>query len=162
MTMGHAIAQAAHDSGLFVSYYPDYGPEQRGGTSNCSVVISGRAVGSPVVDHPDVLVALNRPSLMRFASTVRMGGTILHDSLAGEFSVPGGRSALAIPATTTATEMGRSHAANMVMLGALVEYRRSGPSHRRLWGPLGGERHEQTGASYHRQLGSHGSRGESG
>ncbi|HAR95133.1 MAG TPA: ketoisovalerate oxidoreductase [Deltaproteobacteria bacterium] len=121
LTMGHVIAQVAHDSGLFVSYYPDYGPEQRGGTSNCSVVLSGRDVGSPVVDHPDVLVALNRPSLMKFASTVKAGGMILYDSMAGELRPPEGRSALAVPATATAAGMGQPHAANVVMLGALIE-----------------------------------------
>lgn len=128
LSMGHTITHAAHQSGLFVSWYPDYGPEQRGGTSNCAVVLSGHAVGSPVVDHPDILVAFNRPSLMKFAPTVKGGGLILYDSLAGEFCCPDGCSALAIPATTIAAEKGAHHAANTVMLGALVETGRLGLS----------------------------------
>jgi 2-oxoisovalerate ferredoxin oxidoreductase beta subunit len=74
--MGLALAQAAYRSGRFVSWYPYYGPEQRGGTSNCSVVISGEKIGSHVVDSPDVLVAFNRPSLEKFASDVKKGGLI--------------------------------------------------------------------------------------
>jgi len=74
LSMGLAMAWTAYNSSRFVSWYPEYGPEQRGGTSNCSVVISGTPIGSPVVDHPDVLVAFNRPSLMKFASTVIEGG----------------------------------------------------------------------------------------
>ena len=90
MSMGLTIARAGYNSGRFVSWYPDYGPEQRGGTSNCSVVVSGLPIGSPVVDHPDVLVAFNRPSLVKFASTVKKGGVILYDSMAGQFQGPKG------------------------------------------------------------------------
>ena len=60
-----------------VSWYPSYGPEQRGGTSNCTVVISGEIIGSPVVNHPDILVALNKPSLEEFAERVKKDGIIL-------------------------------------------------------------------------------------
>jgi 2-oxoisovalerate ferredoxin oxidoreductase beta subunit len=121
LSMGLALAQAAYGSGRFVSWYPDYGPEQRGGTSNCSVVISGTSIGSPVVDQPDVLVAFNRPSLEKFASTVKKGGLILYESLAGEFRPPEGVRALSIPATRIATEKGAQQATNTAMFGALME-----------------------------------------
>ena len=119
--MGLALAQASFGSGRYVSWYPDYGPEQRGGTSNCSVIISGLPIGSPVVDHPDVLVAFNRPSLEKFAPSVRKGGVILYDSLAGHFQAPDGVKAISVPATQIATEKGAHQAANTAMFGALMQ-----------------------------------------
>ncbi|NMC11221.1 MAG: ketoisovalerate oxidoreductase [Methanothrix sp.] len=121
LSMGLALAQAAFGCGRFVSWYPDYGPEQRGGTSNCSVIISGVPIGSPVLDHPDVLVAFNRPSLEKFAGTVKEGGVILYDSLAGEFQAPEGVKTMSIPATQIATEKGVQQAANTAMFGALMQ-----------------------------------------
>ena len=121
LSLGLALAQAGFGSGRYVSYYPDYGPEQRGGTSNCSVVISGQSIGSPVVDNPDVLVAFNRPSLEKFAPTVKKGGVILYDSLAGQFQAPEGVKAISVPATKIATELGTAQAANTAMLGALMQ-----------------------------------------
>ena len=121
LSMGLALAQAGFGCGRFVSYYPDYGPEQRGGTSNCSVIISGLPIGSPVVDHPDVLVAFNRPSLEKFASTVKKGGVILYDSLAGQFQAPEGVKVISVPATEIAKEKGATQAANTAMFGALMQ-----------------------------------------
>jgi 2-oxoisovalerate ferredoxin oxidoreductase beta subunit len=121
LSMGLALAQAAFGCGRAVSWYPDYGPEQRGGTSNCSVIISGQPIGSPVVDHPDVLVAFNRPSLEKFAPSVRPGGLILYDSLAGQFQAPGGVKAISVPATEIAAEKGAHQAANTAMFGALMQ-----------------------------------------
>jgi 2-oxoisovalerate ferredoxin oxidoreductase beta subunit len=119
--MGLALAQAGFGCGRFVSYYPDYGPEQRGGTSNCSVRVSGQPIGSPVVDHPDVLVAFNRPSLEKFAPSVKKGGVILYDSLAGQFQGPDGVKVISVPATEIATERGATQAANTAMFGALMQ-----------------------------------------
>jgi 2-oxoisovalerate ferredoxin oxidoreductase beta subunit len=121
LSMGLALAQAAFGSGRFVSWYPDYGPEQRGGTSNCSVIVSGEPIGSPVLDHPDVLVAFNRPSLEKFAPTVKKGGVIIYDSLAGEFKPPEGVKAISVPATQIAGEKGAHQAANTAMFGALMQ-----------------------------------------
>jgi len=121
LSMGLALVQTAFGCGRFVSYYPEYGPEQRGGTSNCSVTISGQPIGSPVVDHPDVLVAFNRPSLERFAATVKKGGVILYDSLCGHFQAPEGVKAISVPATEIATEKGAVQAANTAMFGALMQ-----------------------------------------
>ncbi len=121
LSLGLALAQAAFGSGRFVSWYPDYGPEQRGGTSNCSIIISGEPIGSPVVDQPDVLVAFNRPSLDKFASSVKKGGLILYDSLAGQFQPPEGVKAISVPATQIASEKGAAQAANTAMFGALMQ-----------------------------------------
>jgi len=120
LSMGLALAQAAFVCGRYVSWYPDYGPEQRGGTSNCSVSISGVPIGSPVVDRPDVLVAFNRPSLEKFASTVRKGGVIFYDTLAGYYQAPEGVKVISVPATQIATEKGAAQAANTAMFGALM------------------------------------------
>ncbi|MCX6673577.1 MAG: 2-oxoacid:acceptor oxidoreductase family protein [Methanothrix sp.] len=121
LSMGLALAQAGFGSGRYVSYYPDYGPEQRGGTSNCSVIISGLPISSPVVDHPDVLVAFNRPSLEKFAPFVKKGGLIIYDSLAGQFQAAEGVKAISVPATKIATEQGVTQAANTAMFGALIQ-----------------------------------------
>ncbi|MDD1742409.1 MAG: 2-oxoacid:acceptor oxidoreductase family protein [Methanotrichaceae archaeon] len=121
LSMGLALAQAAFGSGHFVSYYPDYGPEQRGGTSNCSVIISGETIGSPVVDQPDVLIAFNKPSLERFAPFVKKGGIIIHDSLIGSYQPSEGVRAISIPSTQIARESGVQRAANTAMFGALME-----------------------------------------
>ncbi|MHB8118341.1 MAG: 2-oxoacid:acceptor oxidoreductase family protein [Methanothrix sp.] len=121
LSMGLALAQAGFGCGRYVSYYPDYGPEQRGGTSNCSVIISGQPIGSPVVDHPDVLVVFNRPSLEKFAPSVKKGGLIIYDSLAGQFQAPEGVKAISVPATEIATELGTTQAANTAMFGALMQ-----------------------------------------
>ena len=103
-----------------MSWYPSYGPEQRGGTSNCSVVISGLPVGSPVVYNPDILVAMNRPSLERFAADVKKGGTIIYDAVMGDVKIPDGVKGYAVPASDLAKEAGSEKAANTVMLGVLM------------------------------------------
>ncbi len=121
LSMGLALAQAAFGCGRYVSWYPDYGPEQRGGTSNCSVIISGVPIGSPVVDDPDVLVAFNRPSLEKFARMVKKGGIILYDSLAGYYQAPEAVKTISVPAAQIATEKGSEQAANTAMLGALMQ-----------------------------------------
>ncbi|MDD4579503.1 MAG: 2-oxoacid:acceptor oxidoreductase family protein, partial [Methanothrix sp.] len=121
LSLGLSLAQAGFGCGRFVSYYPDYGPEQRGGTSNCSVIISGQPIGSPVVDHPDVLVAFNRPSLEKFASSVKKGGVIIYESMAGQFEGPEGVKVISLPATEIATERGAAQAANSAMFGALMQ-----------------------------------------
>ena len=121
LSLGLSLAQAGFGCGRAVSYYPDYGPEQRGGTSNCSVIISGQPIGSPVVDHPDVLVAFNRPSLEKFASSVKKGGVIIYESMAGQFQAPEGVRVISLPATEIATERGAAQAANSAMFGALMQ-----------------------------------------
>ncbi|MCC4770414.1 ketoisovalerate oxidoreductase [Methanosarcina sp. DH2] len=120
LSMGIILAQAGVKANLNASWFPSYGPEQRGGTSNCSVVISGQSIGSPTVYTPDILVAMNRPSLERFEGAVRKGGFILYDSTIGEAETPAGVKAVAVPATEKAKEAGDERAANSFMLGALL------------------------------------------
>ncbi|MDD2439014.1 MAG: 2-oxoacid:acceptor oxidoreductase family protein [Methanosarcinaceae archaeon] len=120
LSMGLILAQAGVKAKLNASWYPSYGPEQRGGTSNCSVVLSGEAIGSPVVYSPDILVAMNRPSLEKFIGTVKEGGLVLYDATIGKFKAPKNLRVIAVPATEKAEEAGTEKAANSFMLGVLM------------------------------------------
>ncbi len=121
LSLGLILAQAACNDGRHVSWYPSYGPEQRGGTSDCTVIISGETIGSPVVYSSDVLVALNQPSLEKFAGRLKEGGIILYDSNVGEFKPSEAVRAIAVPALKIAKDFGVSRAANTVMLGVVME-----------------------------------------
>jgi 2-oxoisovalerate ferredoxin oxidoreductase beta subunit len=120
LSMGIILAQAGVKANLNASWFPSYGPEQRGGTSNCSVVISGQSIGSPTVYTPDILIAMNRPSLEKFEGAVKEGGFILYDSTIGKAETPAGVKAVAVPATEKAKEAGDERAANSFMLGVLL------------------------------------------
>jgi 2-oxoglutarate ferredoxin oxidoreductase subunit gamma len=121
---GDVLAHAALHDGLQVTWLPSYGPEQRGGTANCTVVISDEPIASPVVADPTILVAMNRPSLDRFEPEVRPGGLIVADGTMVE-RVPtrSDVQALSVPATAIASELGSTRAANVVLLGALLALR---------------------------------------
>lgn len=120
LSMGVVLARAACEEGAEVSWYPSYGPEQRGGTSNCSVVISGESIGSPVVYNPDVLIIMNKPSYDKFAGDVRDGGVILCEAAVGEVEPPrDGVKVYTIPAVDIAVECGSPKASNTAMLGAM-------------------------------------------
>ncbi|ADL58687.1 2-oxoisovalerate oxidoreductase, subunit alpha [Methanothermobacter marburgensis str. Marburg] len=120
LSMGLTLAQAACSEGRHTSWYPAYGPEQRGGTSSCGVVISGERVGSPAVDTPDVLVAFNQPSLDEFAGDVREGGIVLYDTATADFSKKENLRAIGVPALEIAKEHGTGRAANTAMLGVMM------------------------------------------
>ncbi|MDR1519905.1 MAG: 2-oxoacid:acceptor oxidoreductase family protein [Planctomycetota bacterium] len=122
LSLGLILANAACQARRHTSWYPSYGPEQRGGTANCSVQISGSGIGSPVVAKPDVLVALNRPSLERFALDLKPDGLILYDDAIEGAKLPAGAAAHAVPARALASEAGNLRAANTVMLGALSAF----------------------------------------
>ena len=120
LSMGVILARAACAAGKFTSWYPSYGPEQRGGTANCGVVISGQPVGTPMVTEADVLVAMNRPSLEKFAGEVKPGGRLLYAAEIGEFAAPAGVRTLAVPALDLAKQGGNPRAANVAMVGVLA------------------------------------------
>ncbi|MHB9058141.1 MAG: 2-oxoacid:acceptor oxidoreductase family protein [Bacillota bacterium] len=123
MMMGQLLTYAAGMvEGKKVSYMPSYGPEMRGGTANCTVVIAAETVGSPVVTDPDVAVVMNQPSLEKFEPTVREGGfLIVNSSLIGIKAKRSDIHVYYVPANEIATELGNDRVANMVALGALVE-----------------------------------------
>ena len=105
-----------------VSWLPSYGPEMRGGTANCSVVLSDTPVGSPIITNPDVLVAMNLPSLQKFVDAVVPGGQIYVDSALIDAKVE--RSDVEvfyIPATQMAKDAGMATLANMILVGSLLE-----------------------------------------
>lgn len=122
MSIGTFLVQAGMEEGLNVSWYPSYGPEMRGGTANCSVVIADSEIISPLVLEPTELIAMNQPSLDKFASKVQPGGTIFVNS-----SIVTGKvdredvKAVYVPCVDIATELGNLRVANMVMLGAYIE-----------------------------------------
>ncbi len=118
---GEVLAHAALHDGLHVTWLPAYGPEQRGGTANCTVVISDEPIASPVVADPTTLIAMNRPSLDRFEAAVRPGGLIVCDSTLVERAAS--RSdvqTLLVPATAIANDLGSTRTANVVLLGAFL------------------------------------------
>ena len=129
MSMGLTLAQAAYKARRYVSFYPAYGPEQRGGTSDCTVVISGEPISLPVAQKLDVLVALNEPSLEKFAHQVKKGGTILYDSELGLYNGPENVKTIPVPALKIAKEFGVVKALNTVMLGVIMTVTSTGLSH---------------------------------
>ena len=119
---GKLLAQAGTDHGLEVTWLPSYGPEMRGGTANCTVVLSDEPIGSPVVDNPSALVAMNLPSLERFENAVLEAGTVvLNSSLVSRGVERSDVTELALPLNEMAASLGNSRAANMVALGALIK-----------------------------------------
>ena len=105
-----------------VSWLPSYGPEMRGGTANCSVILSETPVGSPIITVPDVLVAMNLPSLQKYVDTVIPGGQIYVDSSLIDVKVERTDvQVFYIPATQLAKEEGISSLANMIIMGSVLE-----------------------------------------
>ncbi|MGN0784959.1 MAG: 2-oxoacid:acceptor oxidoreductase family protein [Candidatus Aphodomorpha sp.] len=104
-----------------VSWLPSYGPEMRGGTANCSVILSDTAVGSPIVSAPDVLIAMNLPSFQKYQPAVQPGGVILMDStLIGEAPSRSDVTVYAVPATQMASDAGLTSLSNMILVGKLL------------------------------------------
>ncbi len=122
LSLGLVIADAASELGRHVSWFPSYGPEQRGGSASCSVVVSGREIGSPTIDHPDILVAMNQPSLERFLPSMQAGSVLIYESSVPlEVQVPEGVTVYPFPASDIASDNGVAKAANTALLGCMVE-----------------------------------------
>ena len=118
---GKFLAYKAMVEGLNVSWLPSYGPEMRGGTASCSIVIKDKPVGSPIVAFPDVLIAMNLPSLDKYESTVVEGGKIFLDSTLIERKVERDDvEAYYVPATQLASENGIPTLANMILMGKVL------------------------------------------
>ncbi len=122
LMLGEVLAEAGLESGYEVSWLPSYGPEMRSGTSNCHVRVSSDPVDSPLVSRPNVLLAMNEPSLRKFLPTVEDSGLILYNGPAvPEDCFREGVRIVAVPFTEIADKLGASKVANIVMLGALLE-----------------------------------------
>jgi 2-oxoglutarate ferredoxin oxidoreductase subunit gamma len=121
---GKLICLAAMRDGRFVSHIPSYGAEMRGGTANCSVVVSDEEIASPLVPHPSILVTLNTPSFVKFQPMVKPGGVLIYNSSLIDLE-PDRKDieSVALPANEIAEELGSYRAANMVALGRLLRLR---------------------------------------
>lgn len=120
---GKVLAYTSLETDRNVTWLPSYGPEMRGGTCNCSIVISeGAEVGAPIISNPDVLIALNRPSLDKFEDTVAPGGYIIYDdSLIDRDVARTDVNVIKIPATQLTNEHHLETLANMIILGRMLK-----------------------------------------
>ena len=120
LLMGYVLSHAAMIKGLHVTYFPAYGAEMRGGTANCTVTLSDKKIASPVASNPDVLVAMNFPSLEKFEPTVvEQGLVFINASLIEENPPRTDTEVIRVPTVELAREIGSERAANMVMMGAV-------------------------------------------
>lgn len=118
---GKILALSAMDEGYEVAWIPSYGPEMRGGTAYCTVVISDRPIGSPIIKNPMHLVAMNRPSLEKFASVVKPQGVVLiNSSLIPDDTGRSDVDELKVPVVELAKALGNPRVANIVALSAFV------------------------------------------
>ncbi|MGC8809535.1 MAG: 2-oxoacid:acceptor oxidoreductase family protein [bacterium] len=121
LLMGQLLCYAGMQEGLNVTWMPSYGPEMRGGTANCTVILSTARVGSPVTRHPSSLIAMNKPSLDRFESAVMPAGLlIVNSSLVDKDHFRPDLQIIKVPANKIAEEIGSLQVTNMAALGAYI------------------------------------------
>jgi len=122
LLLGQMLAEMGMDLGMEVSWLPSYGPEMRSGSAHCHVCLSRKRIGSPLISHPDVLIALNEVSLTKFASAIAPKGLILYNGrkLPAGFAPPEQARVVCVPASDIADRIGSARVANVVMLGALL------------------------------------------
>jgi len=121
MFAGQIMSYAAMDAGKEVTWIPSYGPEMRGGTANCTVVISDEEIGSPVVKNPDGALVMNLPSLDKYEPMVKPGGAlVINASMVDRPATRTDITTIAIPCNEIAEELGNPRLANMVAIGALL------------------------------------------
>ena len=120
LLMGYVLSYGAMHKGLNVTYFPSYGAEMRGGTANCTVTLSDKKIASPVASNPDILVAMNYPSLEKFEAAVAGKGVIfLNTSLFKQSPARTDVEVVRVPTLDLAKEVGSDRAINMVMIGAV-------------------------------------------
>ncbi len=118
---GQVLAYAAMDSGKEVTWIPSYGPEMRGGTANCTVVIADEEIGSPLVKNPPAAIALNLPSFDKYESLVQPGGVlVVNQSMVDRTAKRDDITTIFVPGNEIAEETGDRRLLNMVMVGALL------------------------------------------
>lgn len=121
MSIGKNLAEAGVVEGMEVSWVPSYGPEMRGGTANCTVILSDERIGAPLVEQATEIIVMNRPSLLKFESAVQPGGTVfVNSSIVPDKVQRTDVRAVYVPCDEIAAELGNPKVANMVMLGAYV------------------------------------------
>lgn len=122
LSMGLNLAQAAMTEGKNATYLPSYGAEVRGGTANCTVAISDEEIASPVASAPEFVVAMNKPSVMRFQNQIQSGGVLIINSTLIDTEISRGDiDVVKVPAGEIADKMGSPKSANMVMLGTFIK-----------------------------------------
>lgn len=118
---GQLLAYAAMDQGREVTWFPSYGPEMRGGTANCTVIISDEEIGSPLVRHPKAVITMNLPSLDKYEEFVQPGGVlVVNTSMVDRAVQRSDLIAVPLPANAIAEELGDKRMVNMVLLGGLL------------------------------------------
>jgi 2-oxoglutarate ferredoxin oxidoreductase subunit gamma len=118
---GMVVAYAAMDAGKEVTWIPSYGPEMRGGTANCTVVIADEEIGSPMVEHPPLAVALNLPSFDKYEAELQSGGTlIVNKSMVDRTAKRADIKVVYVPCNEIAEQIGDKKMLNMVAIGALL------------------------------------------
>ncbi len=121
LSMGYTLAYAAMLEDKHVTYLPAYGAEVRGGTAHCTVAIADEDIASPVASEPDYIVAMNRPSMLKFQNALSSGGIFfINTTLVDDRPLRGDVEVVEIPATELAESMRQSRSANMVMMGAFI------------------------------------------
>ncbi|GHV47171.1 2-oxoglutarate ferredoxin oxidoreductase subunit gamma [Synergistales bacterium] len=123
MVIGQILCYTAIDCGKEALFLPQYGPEQRGGTANCKVILSDQEIGSPITKKMDTLIAMNSLSLQKFQSDVKAEGIIfINSSQCAESETRKDVRVFALPLDSLANEIGSGKVANMIVFGAFVRY----------------------------------------
>lgn len=118
---GQLLAYAGMDDGLQVTWFPSYGPEMRGGTAHCVVIIADDPIGAPIVSHPDIAIVLNQPSYDKYEALVKPGGLlVVNSSLVPSVSSRTDIDFLPVPANAIAEEYGTPKMLNVAVIGALL------------------------------------------
>lgn len=121
---GQLLAYAGMDYGKHVTWIPSYGPEMRGGTANCTVIVGDEPIGAPIVSHPDVAVVFNQPSFEKYEPLVREGGLlVVNSAIVHEVSERDDIESVYVPANSIAEEFGSVKMLNIAMIGALLAKR---------------------------------------
>jgi len=121
LLMGQIVGSAAILEEKEATFFPSYGPEMRGGTANCTVIVSDRAISSPLISESDYVVAMTLPSMLKFEPTLKPGGILLlNKSIIQQAPKRSDITVFEVPATELANELGNPRVANMIMLGAFV------------------------------------------
>lgn len=123
LTLGNILGNAAMIADYHVTFLPEYGAAMRGGTANCTVCISDQVIASPIASAPDILLAMNQPSVLKFISRLLPGGQMIYNaSLVDTVPVRGDLDIFSVAANDIATELGNGRSANMVALGTIVAH----------------------------------------
>ncbi|NKQ37831.1 MAG: 2-oxoacid:ferredoxin oxidoreductase subunit gamma [Chloroflexi bacterium] len=120
---GKLLAYTGMDEGKQVTWFPSYGPEMRGGTAHCTVIISDEPIGAPLVAEPDIVLALNLPSFDKYEPRVKAGGTlVVNSSIVPKESQRDDIQIVTVPANDVAEQVGTPKMVNMAMLGAMLAF----------------------------------------